>query len=236
MKPNKLALALAGLLLTPAASVLAQTATPPADAPPQQAQAKQLETITVTGSALPRVDTETPSPVTTITAAQIQRSGLTTVSDVVRAISADNSGSIPNCVHRGLCRRFGRCRAAWPHGRLDPGADRWAAQRQLCTGRRRSAHVRRSQHHTDQCDRADRGAQGWCLVDLRCRCDRRRRQRHPQAELQGRRGHRRGRYVRARRRIYPKVYRHPGRGRPEQGWPQRLCERGISEGQRDHES
>src|SRR3546814_19868994 len=82
MKPNKLALALAGLLLTPVAAVTAQT-TPPAasdasgqQTPDQQApdqkQAQQLQTITVTGSALPRVDLETPSPVTVITAAQIE--------------------------------------------------------------------------------------------------------------------------------------------------------------------
>jgi iron complex outermembrane receptor protein len=78
---------------------------PPPPAPAAQPQAPPAETgqkgttelaaITVTGSALPRIDVETPSPVTTITADQIQKSGLTTVSDVIRAVSADNSGSIP---------------------------------------------------------------------------------------------------------------------------------------------
>ncbi|MEI7036728.1 TonB-dependent receptor [Fulvimonas yonginensis] len=116
MKPNKLALALAGLLLTPLGTTLAQTP-PPAGttgaAPPQDAQqpspqqpspqqAQQLQTITVTGSAIPRIDVETPSPVTVITAAQIERSGLKTVSDVVRAISADNSGSIPTAFTAGF--------------------------------------------------------------------------------------------------------------------------------------
>ncbi|HEV2622341.1 MAG TPA: TonB-dependent receptor [Frateuria sp.] len=114
MKPNKLAFALAGLLLTPLGTAFAQTtpATPPTGnaspqnpPPDQQAnpqQAKQLQTITVTGSAIPRIDVETPSPVTVITAAQIARSGLTTISDVVRAISADNSGSIPNAFSNGF--------------------------------------------------------------------------------------------------------------------------------------
>ncbi|WP_424682037.1 TonB-dependent receptor plug domain-containing protein [Frateuria sp. YIM B11624] len=111
MKPNKLALALAGLLLTPLGTVSAQTTAPvaPADSappqdqqPPDQQQAQQLQTITVTGSAIPRIDMETPSPVTVITAAQIQRSGLKTVSDVVRAISADNSGSIPTAFTAGF--------------------------------------------------------------------------------------------------------------------------------------
>ncbi|WP_202594151.1 TonB-dependent receptor [Frateuria defendens] len=107
MKPNKLALALAGLLFsTGGAAASAQTA--PSSAPAQQnppaepQKATQLQTITVTGSAVPRIDVETPSPVTTISAQQIERSGLTTVSDVVRAISADNSGSIPNAFANGF--------------------------------------------------------------------------------------------------------------------------------------
>lgn len=105
MKPNKLACALAGLLLAPTATILAQTAPPSSDTTqnPAPAQpAKQLQTITVTGSAIPRVDLETPSPVTVITAVQIERSGLKTVSDVIRAVSADNSGSIPNAFTAGF--------------------------------------------------------------------------------------------------------------------------------------
>jgi iron complex outermembrane receptor protein len=101
MTRNKLALSLAGLLLAPiAGATFAQTAPATSQdqtqqAAPNQGNAKQLQTITVTGSALPRVDTETPSPVTVITAQDIARSGFTTVSDVVRSISADNSGTIP---------------------------------------------------------------------------------------------------------------------------------------------
>jgi iron complex outermembrane recepter protein len=101
MTRNKLALSLAGLLLAPiAGAAFAQTTTPTTSqdqtqAAPDQSNTKQLQTITVTGSALPRVDTETPSPVTVITAQQIARSGFTTISDVVRSISADNSGSLP---------------------------------------------------------------------------------------------------------------------------------------------
>ena len=106
MTRNKLALSLAGLLLAPiAGTAFAQSA--PASTQDQSSaatgqNAKQLQTITVTGSALPRVDTETPSPVTVITAQQIARSGFTTVSDVVRSISADNSGSIPNAFTNGF--------------------------------------------------------------------------------------------------------------------------------------
>ncbi|GAB2580444.1 TonB-dependent receptor [Dyella jejuensis] len=107
MTRNKLALALAGLLLAPiAGAAFAQTAPTSQDQSQQpaadQGNPKQLQTITVTGSALPRVDTETPSPVTVITAQQIARSGYTTISDVVRSISADNSGSIPNAFTNGF--------------------------------------------------------------------------------------------------------------------------------------
>lgn len=61
-----------------------------------QAQTQQpVETVVITGSYIPRIDKETPSPVTTISAEDIARSGLTTVSDVMRTISADNSGTLP---------------------------------------------------------------------------------------------------------------------------------------------
>lgn len=106
MTRNKLALSLAAVLLAPmAGSAFAQSAPTSQDqsqAAPSQGNAKQLQTITVTGSALPRVDTETPSPVTVITSQQIARSGYTTISDVVRSISADNSGSIPNAFSNGF--------------------------------------------------------------------------------------------------------------------------------------
>ncbi|HEX7732827.1 MAG TPA: TonB-dependent receptor [Rhodanobacter sp.] len=122
MKRDKLAMTLLGLLLVPVsgaaiaqnASSTDQAQTPQSQAsepqtganqqnpPPQSGNTKQLQTVTVTGSAVPRIDLETPSPVTTISAQQIQRSGLTTVADVVRAVSADNSGSIPNAFTAGF--------------------------------------------------------------------------------------------------------------------------------------
>jgi len=61
----------------------------------EQAAAKQVETVVVTGSMLRRTDTETPSPVTVISAKEIQETGLTTFADVVRTLSADNSGTLP---------------------------------------------------------------------------------------------------------------------------------------------
>ncbi|MEO6800488.1 MAG: TonB-dependent receptor [Rhodanobacter sp.] len=85
-----------------AASVNSATQDSQSSSQDSSSNAKQLKTIVVTGSAIPRIDTETPSPVNVITAQQIQRSGLTTVSDVVRSISADNSGSIPNAFSNGF--------------------------------------------------------------------------------------------------------------------------------------
>lgn len=61
-----------------------------------------LKTIVVTGSAIPRTDYETSSPVRVITDEQIKASGLTNIADVVRSISADNSGTIPNAFSLGF--------------------------------------------------------------------------------------------------------------------------------------
>ncbi|GLQ99184.1 TonB-dependent receptor [Dyella mobilis] len=122
MHRNKLAASLVGLLFIPIAGVSHAQSTsssntsspgttsqdnastgsqnlndqsPPSSAPSANG-AKQLQTVMVTGSAIPRIDLETPSPVTMISAQDIQRSGFSTVSDLLRSISADNSGSLPN--------------------------------------------------------------------------------------------------------------------------------------------
>src|SRR5688572_9826404 len=56
-------------------------------------QAQRVEKIEVTGTNIKRVDTETASPVTIITREEIQRSGATTVSEVIRQLPANNAGS-----------------------------------------------------------------------------------------------------------------------------------------------
>ena len=91
--PANAALPIAILLAAP---VAAQT--PPGSQP---ASAK-LEEVVVTGSLVRREDIITPSPVTVISAQDIQNSGMTTVADVVRAISADNSGTIPTAFGLGF--------------------------------------------------------------------------------------------------------------------------------------
>lgn len=64
-------------------------ATAQGDSPPGQS-----ESIVVTGSLLRRTNTETPSPVTVLTADTLAKAGITTISDAVRSISADSAGSI----------------------------------------------------------------------------------------------------------------------------------------------
>src|SRR5579862_3639577 len=77
---------------------VAAAAGPAADpqGPPSAAAASSgtLETITVTGSYIRRTNTESPSPITTIDASEIEKSGLNSIADVIRTISADNSGTL----------------------------------------------------------------------------------------------------------------------------------------------
>lgn len=65
-------------------------------------QTAHIGRIEVTGTAIKRADIETPAPVTEITATQIKQSGLTTIADVVRAITSDNSGTIPTAFTAGF--------------------------------------------------------------------------------------------------------------------------------------
>ena len=70
--------------------------------PAAAASDKELTEIVVTGSLLHRTEVETESPVTVFTAEQIQQTGLTTVADVIRTVSADNSGTIPTAFGLGF--------------------------------------------------------------------------------------------------------------------------------------
>ncbi len=55
---------------------------------------QQLERIEVTGTAIRRVDTETPSPVQVITAEDIKRSGQTNISEILRDIASNGQGTL----------------------------------------------------------------------------------------------------------------------------------------------
>ena len=63
----------------------------------EQAQVEQeqtLQTVVVTGSMIKRTDFETPSPVQVMTAEDLQQSGYTSVSDVLRNLAANGQGTL----------------------------------------------------------------------------------------------------------------------------------------------
>ncbi|HET6553878.1 MAG TPA: TonB-dependent receptor [Dyella sp.] len=71
----------------------AQTTTPPPP-PPDQAKSKTLETVTVTGSLIRRVDVETASPVITIDRSTIEATGKQTLGDLVQQLPAMTGGNV----------------------------------------------------------------------------------------------------------------------------------------------
>ncbi len=92
----------AAAVLLPAMLLAGHTGRVGAQTAPAPAPQPRLEEVVVTGSLIRREDIVTPSPVTVISAEEIRSSGLTTVTDVVRAISADNSGTIPTAFGLGF--------------------------------------------------------------------------------------------------------------------------------------
>ena len=67
-----------------------------------QEQATNLDRITVTGSNIPRTNTETPSPVQVVTRQEIDRTGKTTVAEYLQTLTADGAGSIPKSFGNGF--------------------------------------------------------------------------------------------------------------------------------------
>ena len=79
------------LLSNPILAAPADGSGPPA---PASSSGGTLDTIVVTGSYIRRTNIESPSPVTTIDAEEIAKSGLPSIADVIRTVSADNSGTL----------------------------------------------------------------------------------------------------------------------------------------------
>jgi iron complex outermembrane recepter protein len=71
---------------------------PPAPPEPQS----ELDTVTITGSYIRRTDTETPSPVQVISIDEIDKRGITSVSDAIRNLSADSSGTLTQAFNGAL--------------------------------------------------------------------------------------------------------------------------------------
>ncbi len=80
------------------------SATAPVDQPATAATASDDEpgTIVVTGTLFRRTNTETPSPVTVLTADTLQKAGITNVNDAIRSVSADSAGSISTGFQNGF--------------------------------------------------------------------------------------------------------------------------------------
>ncbi|RZA35146.1 MAG: TonB-dependent receptor, partial [Lysobacteraceae bacterium] len=70
------------------------------DAPAEDAT--NLDKIVVTGSNIPRSDTETASPVQVITRQEIDRTGKATVAEYLQTLTSDGAGSIPKSFGNGF--------------------------------------------------------------------------------------------------------------------------------------
>ncbi|MGO4505215.1 MULTISPECIES: TonB-dependent receptor domain-containing protein [unclassified Dyella] len=71
------------------------------DASADHAKSKTLETVTVTGSLIRRVDVETASPVVTIDRAAIQATGKQTLGDLIQQLPAMTGGNVNPQVNNG---------------------------------------------------------------------------------------------------------------------------------------
>ncbi len=87
--------AVAGVLASSAfAAMMASVPAAAQQAP--AAQSQELTEVVVTGSRIARTDVETPSPVQILTAAELKESGFTTVSEVLRNLTANGQGTLSN--------------------------------------------------------------------------------------------------------------------------------------------
>jgi iron complex outermembrane receptor protein len=95
-----LGLALA-LLAVPAFAQGQAGPAPAPTAPAEQPADTTTPDIVVTGTLF-RSNRDTVSPITTLTAANLDKAGITNIADAVRSISADNSGSVPSAFANGF--------------------------------------------------------------------------------------------------------------------------------------
>ncbi|UKE49665.1 TonB-dependent receptor [Xanthomonas translucens] len=88
------------ILCASVVAVLATSAAVPAAF--AQEAATTLDRITVTGSNIPRTNTETPSPVQVVTRQEIDRTGKSTVAEYLQTLTSDGAGSIPKSFGNGF--------------------------------------------------------------------------------------------------------------------------------------
>ena len=68
----------------------------------QTAPTQELQRVEVTGSNIRRVQTETAAPVQTLTREDIDRSGKSSVAELLQTLSVDNQGSVPTTFGNGF--------------------------------------------------------------------------------------------------------------------------------------
>jgi len=85
--------ALSAMLVALASPSYAQAVAAPA-APVAATDETPSDEVVVTGTIFRRTNTETPSPVTVLTADNLVKAGIVTASDAIRSVSADSAGSI----------------------------------------------------------------------------------------------------------------------------------------------
>ena len=137
----------------------------------------------VTGSNVKRTDVETSAPIQTITREDIQETGLQTISEVVRQITANNNGSISDSFTNGFSAGGSgvSLRGLGPNNTLVLVNGRRMAH--VRPGGRRPRFLRRPAADPVRGRRAHRGAQGRRVRDLRVGRGRRRGQHHPAPDV-----------------------------------------------------
>jgi len=63
---------------------------------------QQGERVEVTGSNIRRVQSETASPVQTVSREDIERSGKTSIAELLQTLALDNAGSVPKTFYNGF--------------------------------------------------------------------------------------------------------------------------------------
>lgn len=100
-KARLLATAAPFAMMLAASPAFAQTL-PSDTAPATAADQSEGNEVVVTGSLFKHAETASPSPVTVLTADNLQKAGITNITDAVRSISADSAGSIGNGFQGGF--------------------------------------------------------------------------------------------------------------------------------------
>ncbi len=84
----------------------------------QNAPGQQLERITITGSSIKRVESETALPVTVMTRDQIEKTGATNVEDILRRIGANTAMQSDTTQGAGYAQSFANLRGLGPNSTL----------------------------------------------------------------------------------------------------------------------